>query len=59
MIDIKPLSSRDEAMMEKLLSEPWDEEDWRELYVATETVLRRIAARHANRKIDSLSKEHQ
>ena len=48
---IKPLSLSDEKTVEQLLAEPWDEEDWRDLFIAMETVRRKIAARHANRKL--------
>lgn len=48
---IKPLSLSDEKIVDKLLAEPWDEDDWRDLFVAMETARRRIAARHAKRKL--------
>ncbi len=47
------LSLTEEKLMDKLLSEPWDEQDWMDLHIAVETVKRKIAARHARRKIEA------
>ncbi len=49
---LTPLSLTEEKIMEKLLAEPWDEQDWQDLHIAIETAKRKIAARHARRKIE-------
>lgn len=56
---LTPLSYADERLMEKLLAEPWDEQDWQDLHIAVETVKRKIAVRHARRRIEQKEQECQ
>jgi hypothetical protein len=51
--ELTRLSLSDERLMEKLLSEPWTPEDWNDLHIAVETAKRKIAARHARRKLEA------